>query len=250
MHICFLGKRREIKKRASYDFGSNIKDLLSACKNEAFKQEIMNLHLGLMKQGLKVSFSFLSGRSVNEIIRETFRNTYDLIIMTHREFRGLRSLLNEARVSKVITQVNVPVFAVPMEQDFQNIEHITYAVDLTDYDPAVIQQVKSIARIFDARLSITHVNRETEIEKEKYLLTLEKTISDTLDYPKVYYKFFDHADPLKGILNFMQLNNSSMVAMISRSKFSWRRLLSPKSMTRQMSREVSVPILAFGKAKS
>ncbi|MEM6802999.1 MAG: universal stress protein [Bacteroidota bacterium] len=250
LHICFLGKRREIKKQASYDFGSNIKDLLNACKDASFKQEIMNLHLGLMKQGLQVSFNFLGGRSVNEIIRETFRNSYDLIIMTHREFRGLRSLLNEARVSKVITQVNVPVFAVPMEQDFKNIEHITYAVDLTDYDPAIIQQVKSIARIFDARLSITHVNRETEIEKEKYLLTLEKTISDTLDYPKVYYKFFDHADPLKGILNFMQLNNSSMVAMISRSKFSWRRLLSPKSMTRLMSREVSVPILAFGKAKS
>ena len=175
---------------------------------------------------------------MNEIIRETFRNTYELIVMGHKEYKGVRSLLNEARVSKVIGQVNIPVFAIPMEQHFKNIDHITYAVDLTDYDPRIIRQVKSIAQIFDARLSITHVNSETEVEKEKYLLALEKTISDTLDYPKVTYKFFDHSDPLKGILNFMKLNNSNMVAMISRTKFSWRQLFSPKSMTQLMSRKL------------
>lgn len=250
IHLCFLGQRGKLKKQTSYDFGSNIKSLLQVCKKEKVKQEILNLSQKLFTQNLNFNIKFLNGSSVNEIIRETFRNSYDMIVMGHKEYRGFRSLLSEARVSKVIGQVNIPVFAIPMEQDFKNIDHITYAVDLTDYDPSIIQQVKSIAKIFDARLSITHVNSETEVEKEKYLLALEKTIGDTLDYPKVTYKFFDHADPLNGILNFMKLNNSNMVAMISRTKFSWRQLLSPKSMTQLMSRKATVPILAFGKAKS
>lgn len=250
LHISFLGKRGQLAKQESYDFGADIKSLLLACKHEKLKQEILTLSQKLLTQNINFTFNFLNGGSVNEIIRETFRNTYDLIVMGHKEYNGFRSLLHEARVSKVIGQVNIPVFAVPMEQHFTNIDHITYAVDLTDYDPSIIRQVKSIAQIFDARLSITHVNSETEIEKEKYLLALEKTISDTLDYPKVTYKFFDHADPLKGILNFMKLNNSNMVAMISRTKFSWRQLFSPKSMTQLMSRKTTVPILAFGKARS
>jgi len=248
LHLCFLGRRGQLKKLASYDFGSDVQSLLDSCQHERFRNEITKLSKTLLAQNLNYKIKFLKGRSVNEIIRESFRNTYDLIVMGHKEYNGFRSLLNEARVSKVIGQVNIPVFAVPMGQNFKTIEHITYAVDLTDYDPNIIRQVKSIAQIFDARLSITHVNSETEIEREKYLLTLEKTISDTLDYPKVYYKFFDHVDPLKGILNFMKLNNSNMVAMISRTKFSWRQLLSPRSMTQLMSRKASVPILAFGKA--
>lgn len=250
IHVCFLGKRRELKKQTNYNFGNDVEAVLEACKHENFKKEILSLSEDAQTKNLSLHFNFLPGRSVNEVIRETFRNSYDMIVVGNREYKGIWTLLSEARVSKIIGQVSIPVFAVPMEQDFRGIDHITYAVDLTDYDPSIIKQVKSIARIFDARLSITHVNRETEIEKEKYMLALEKTISDTLDYPKVYYKFFDHADPLKGILNFMKLNNSSMLAMISRTKFSWRQLLSPKSMTRLMSREVSVPILAFGKARS
>jgi hypothetical protein len=138
---------------------------------------------------------------------------------------------------------------VPRESRYNEIRHITYAVDLTDYDPSIIQQVKHIASLFDAKLTIAHVNTDhAEQDREQYQISLERTITDTLDYPKVFYKFFDHADPFGGIKHFVSLNNSNLLAMINRKAFSWRELFfKPTSLTRKMVQEIRVPILAFRK---
>ncbi|MEL7339407.1 MAG: hypothetical protein AAGM67_02895, partial [Bacteroidota bacterium] len=101
---------------------------------------------------------------------------------------------------------------------------------------------------FDAKLTIVHINEApSKAEKEAYRNVLESMISATLDYPKVYYKFFDHADPLGGIRKFIDMNNSNLLAMTNRKKGSWRDRFFPKSLTQQMARELEVPLLAFRK---
>lgn len=199
--------------------------------------------------GTPFDFKLVSSYSINEVVRETEEASYDLVLMGTHSGSGLRGYWDEALASKVIGEVKVPVFLVPAHSHFNDIDHISYAVDLTDYDPNIIRQVKSIAGLFDAKLTIVHVNAEHEAgeDKEKYRLSLERTISDTLDYPKVYYKFFDHSDPFGGILKFVHQNNSHLLAMINRKKFSWGDIFSRKSMTRKMSQELSVPLLAFSK---
>ncbi|MCB0835368.1 MAG: universal stress protein [Bacteroidetes bacterium] len=197
-------------------------------------------------KNIDFQFKFASRNSVSEIIKETNQGNYQMVIMGTHSRSGLFNYFSSHLASRVIAGVKTPVFVVPSKSSFNEIENITYAVDLTDYDPEVIQQVKTIASIFDAKLTIAHVN-ESEVEKERYVHSLEQTISDTLDYPKVYYKFFDHADPLRGIIKFVNQNNSQLVAMINRKKFSWRSLFRRNSFTLKMTQETSVPILAFSK---
>jgi nucleotide-binding universal stress UspA family protein len=193
-------------------------------------------------------FKFAAGSSFKAIVREAAESPYDLIIMGTHAAPGIRGYMRSAVATKVLASVSSPVFIVPARSRFNEIQHITYAVDLSDYDPNIIRQVKSIASIFDAKLTIAHVNAEPAAEeKENYLLSLEQTISATLDYPKVYYKFFDHADPFGGIKKFVTLNNTNLLAMISRKKFSWLKIFSDRSMTRKMAKEISVPLLAFSK---
>ena len=58
----------------------------------------------------------------------------------------------------------------------------SYAVDLADYDAEIVSQVKSIAALFDAKLSIVHVNEVVEeTEKVQYRESLEQVIAATLD---------------------------------------------------------------------
>lgn len=200
--------------------------------------------------GISFRFQAAVGTTLRAISRACKQHAYDLLILGTPNTQGWRAYLNSALASRIISAVNTPVLLVPNQPEIDRIEHITYAVDLSDYDPNVIRQVKSIATIFDAKLTLAHVNTYEEHEQEQYRLSLERTISDTLDYPKVYYKFFDHADIFGGIKKFVAQNNSNLVAMINRKRFSWREIFSPKSLTRRMAQELSVPVLAFSKHQS
>lgn len=249
--IFYAGGRRVLKNQNQLLFPSMISadQLLNELKSDQIRETVKGIWQTLSNRGIEFEFKFAVSSSVYEIIRETNRGEYELVIMGTHITSGLRGYWRNALAAKVIAEVNTPVFVVPSKGSYNEIEHITYAVDLTDYDPKVIRQVRSIASLFDAKLSIVHINEENtpEDRKETYVRSLEKTISDTIDYPKIYYKFFDHADPLSGIIKFVDQSNSNLLAMINRKKFSWRNLFSKSSFTSQMTSKASVPILAFSK---
>jgi len=165
---------------------------------------------------------------------------------------GIIGYVQRTYLSMMIGETDTPVLMVPDRSKYMAIDNITYAVDLTDYDSSIIQQVKALATLFDAKLNIVHVNnsKQSQEEREQYLHSLEKTITDTLDYPKVNYKFFDYSDTYLGITNFVRHNNTQLVAMINRKKFSWKELFTVKSMTRKMIKDLNVPLLAFSKIPS
>ncbi len=247
--VYYAGSRRFLQKIGDYCHAceQDSQPFLDSIKNGKLREQVTSLFAYF--KGHKVAFDFLvaAKSAVSHLIRESKEGEYDLMIMATDATTGIRSYVQSAFASRLIGAVNIPVLMVPASSRFDEIGHITYAVDLTDYDPHVIRQVKAIATMFDAKLTIAHVNPQVEVEKEQYLSSLEQTISDTLDYPKVYYKFFDHVDTVAGIKKFVQFNNTNVVAMINRKRFSWGDLFSDRSMTRKMSRELTVPLLAFAK---
>ncbi len=248
--LFYYGGRRLLKGRGHFLYHSDQapEEFLQRVKGQGHKETLGKILESLAEQNIRFRIKTVRGRSASEIIQEAQGQSYDLVIMGTHTSSSWGQYLRGSLANRVIGQIPAPVFVVPALSRFNDIQHITYAVDLTDYDPAIIHQVKAIARLFDAKLSITHVNVETEPQnKEHYLQALERTISDTLDYPKVYYKFFDHADPLGGIVKFVNQNNSNLVAMINRNKFSWRHIFGDKSVSRKLARKVTVPVLTFHK---
>lgn len=249
--LFYFGGRRLLKRSGQYLYQSHEEaaPLLRRIRGQRHRDNVAQVIEDWKTSGLSFSLKVVRGGSVSEVVEETKQTTYDLVIMGTHSRSGLAQYFRGSVASRVVGQAQAPVFVVPALSKYNEIQHITYAVDLSDYDPSIIQQVKTIARLFDAKLSITHVNVEAEqAQKEAYLQTLERTISDTLDYPKIYYKFFDHADPIGGIVKFVNLNNSNLVAMINRKKFSWRDRFGDKSFTRRLARKVTVPMLTFHKS--
>lgn len=248
--IFYAGGSRLLKNRKQRVFSSDleVETMVTQLRNETVAAAAKKTWESLIDQNIQFEFKFGESSSIYEIVRETKEHAYELVIMGTHASPGFRGYFRTAMASRLIEDVHTPVFIVPAKRDFNEIQHITYAVDLTDYDSNVISQVKNIAAMFDAKLTIVHVNsQESTGGNENYLQSLERTISDTLDYPKVYYKFFDHADPLSGIKKFVNQNNINLLAMINRKKFSWKNLFSNQGFTHEMTRDGSVPILAFHK---
>ncbi|RMG68670.1 MAG: universal stress protein [Bacteroidetes bacterium] len=251
--LFYAGGKRFLKGAGTYTYDAQapLSELLDRLRGPRYREQFAALCQHLKEKGVAFTIKFAARRSLQEILRESEREPYELMIMGTHRATGLRGYFHRSLASRLVGRVRVPLFVVPSMSRFNEIQHITYAVDLADYDPVVIRQVKSIARLFDAKLTIAHVNTvQPEDKKEHYLFSLERTITDTLDYPKIYYRFFDHADPLGGLKKLVNLSNTHMVAMISRRKQSWRSFFSDRSITRKMTRELPIPVLAFGKQQA
>lgn len=231
--------------------GDELSNVLPSIKSPFIQEFLSEFMEHFISQDIDFEFVFSPKSSIQSLYTEIASHPYEFLMTGTFSAPGIRNFFRGSLAARIIGSVDTPVFVVPESSCFYDIQHITYAVDLTDYDPKVIHQIKTIAAVFDAKLTIAHVNTDIEAEeKEQYLRSLERTISDTIDYPKVYYKFFDHADPFGGIKKFVNLHNSHLLAMINRRKFSWRELFRTKSLTRKMARELSVPVLAFQKFSS
>lgn len=244
------GSKRLLKHDSQFLFQStdDMEKLEGALKNNEVCQAIIDVAKELKAKKVNFRVKIDSGSLLRRIVREAESDQYDLLIVGANEPSRLRSYLRGNLFSALLKDVNVPIFIVPTQKEFNEIDHITYAVDLSDYDPNIIRQVKTIASLFDAKLTIAHVNQEEEDgQNSSYMKTLEKTINDTLDYPKVYYKFFDSTDIIGGIKKQVKLNKSDMLAMINRKEASWKDIFSDKSLTKKMMHELNVPLLAFKK---
>lgn len=242
--------KRLLKNASHFLFQSTdaIERLKEALKDNDTCKSIIELAQELQAKKVNFRVKIDNGSLLRRIIREAESDQYDLLIVGANEPSRIRTYLRGNLFTALLKDVNVPIFIVPTQKEFNEIDHITYAVDLSDYDPNIIRQVKTIASLFDAKLTIAHVNQDTEDgHNEAYMKTLERTINDTLDYPKVYYKFFDAADILGGIKKQVKLNKSDMLAMINRKETSWKDFFADKSLTRKMMNELNVPLLAFKK---
>jgi nucleotide-binding universal stress UspA family protein len=199
--------------------------------------------------GVKCVYRSVPASSIGGITREANSGQYDLMLMGTHSTPGIRGRVRSAFASRIVSGAGIPTVVVPAKTNNFDFQHITYAVDLRDYDPKVVRQVKEIATLFDAKLTIAHVNTTEESGDAQYASVLEQLITSTIDYPKVYYKFFDHADILRGIKSFTEQHNTNMLAMMNRKQFSWRGIWKDESLTRRMARDLNVPLLALRRTK-
>ncbi len=249
--LFYVSGRRFLKGHQTLAFqpGNDLNNFQEALPSNALGQAIQRAVDLFMEENVNFTLQVTHGNFIKRVTDMCASTTYDLILLGTDQPSGMRGFLRNNPANELLKVVNTPVFVVPAASDFVALDHITYAADLSDYDPKVIRQVKAIAALFDAKLSILHVNQKEENkDNSTYINSLEQTITDTLDYPKVNYQFFDHEDILSGIQKSVKLNKSKLVAMVNRHETNWRdSFRSPKSLTHKMAQDLNVPLLAFKK---
>ena len=202
--VFFLsGSKRSMKKVGTWrpESVEEVKAVVNLMRNHRLKSNLIPLFSEFIERGTPFSIQFKPGNWTQEIVEHSQEGDFDLVIVGTDANNGLRRYMRLSWISRLLGAVKTPMFILPPKSRFNEIQHITYAVDLTDYDASVVNQIKGIASLFDAKLTIAHVNVEEGELPDQYVTSLDKTISGTLDYPKINYRFFDHADPLSGIKN-------------------------------------------------
>lgn len=175
---------------------------------------------------------------VNDIVSDL---KIDLIVMGTKGTSMRSDQVLGSFASGMIRHSTVPVIAVPDENRKKNIRKMVLCTDLNDMADE-IREVVGYAKKFDAEVHVLYV------PPAKGNGQLPVSLNKLTSYRKIFFHEVKGKSAASGIEKFIKDHQADMVAMFTRKRSSWQRLLKP-SLTEKLSFALEVPLFAFHKDK-
>ncbi|CAA6803273.1 MAG: Unknown protein [uncultured Aureispira sp.] len=185
--------------------------------------------------------------SEQSIVDVAAQNKADLIVMgTHGSGKALDKVWG-SNTANVIHNATCPVLAIPAGSTYEGIESIAYATDFDPEDTELLYQLTLIAVAIKGQVHCVHINLADgpfEDKKEAaFRASFEKNFSDL----PVTYSVWSANEVEEGLDTFCRINKISILAMLTHKKNIWEKVFGAKSMTKNMSMQTKLPLLAFHK---
>ena len=186
----------------------------------------------------------MEGDIVETIISAANEVEADLIIMGTQGASGLREVVMGSNTANVIREARCPVLSVPEEAKYTPIQNVTFATDLLDDDSEILKQLVAFAKHFEAQIQLLTVWDEHMKKDLKDLDELQDRLVRNISYPNISFHIVREDDILEGINDFTEAHNTDVIALLTRRRNFFERILSP-SLTRKFSMHSHLPVLAF-----
>ncbi|MDQ3193301.1 MAG: universal stress protein [Bacteroidota bacterium] len=227
----------------SRSFIHKIEDVLLKEAEEEMKK-IATDNIGNAAVGTKIDYDIVFGEPEEQIINKVKENKIDLIVMGTQGAGGMKELFFGSNTSKIVEKNTFcPLIVVPQNTPTRPITHIVYASDLADLESEAALII-AFGKLFNAHVTVLHLTDDPEKEKEFNQTEETEKLIQKFHYPNLSFQVKFDIDVLEGIENFLIENKVSMVALFSRRKTAFEKLLD-KSFTREMSLHTHIPMLVM-----
>lgn len=218
----------EISEEAEKKF----KEIVSAVKSQN-----SNLH---------ISYSVGVG-AVDDVVNEKISELKaDMVIMGTRGASGLKKIILGSNAASVIESVDVPVLAIPAGTKFSTPKKIMFATNYYKSDVEVIERLIEIAKLFGAEIIISHIIDEDEFDEDEslYLENCAKLVKQVTHFNKISHKIYRDHDVKEGIDELVVSENADWLALSCRKRSFLEKLIN-KSLTKEISYTISIPLLSY-----
>ncbi len=177
--------------------------------------ELLKKELQLFTNNLEVPAECYTteGDTVDKIIELEEEEKPDFIVMGMKPAGVLREYLIGSVATSVIRKSQIPVLLIPELYLLKKIEQIVFACDYKIDDVTILSPVKEVVKLFNARLIILNIAKQTEDideDKTKTGVILENYFADT----KHIFHFVEDNNLLNGLNNFIEQNKVDMIATV------------------------------------
>lgn len=181
-----------------------------------------------------------SGASLSNHVA-TLENDYDLIVMgTNGEDEPLQKFFGSATYG-VIRKTNAPLMVIPHGCRFTRIDNIAYAFDYWRINDVPMQKIAALCQDLGAQLTVVQVMEAYSHEAEKELQSSQKILKENYSQLAMRFEVLYSDDVKSALHEFLGTKNPEVLAMcFRRYRLS---ILPPGGLVRQMSREISCPLL-------
>lgn len=167
----------------------------------------------------------------------------DLIVVGSKG-EDLATRFAGSTTEEVSTNSFLPVLVVPSLARFHGFQKIIYAAGLHEKDKECILHLASLASIFNAQLSVIHINTKNEIAQDEHFKLLKKDVLQELTYGKVDFESI-HLENASAALDLVaQLDRADLLGML-KVKRNFFSDLFHKSLTKEKIYKSEIPVIVY-----
>lgn len=220
--------------------GKSFKELLAMATNklERLAKEINEETQGQVTCKAKLELGELLDKLKDEV-KET---KPDLLVMGTTGVSRANDVFFGSNTEDVIEELRLPILCIPQEASYSDFKKIVYASDFMKEDKIAIQEVISFATVFNARISVLHINlSDSDKEYNRFVEELKSFIQ----YNKIGFvnKRFDDEIGL-GIQEYMYEENGDLLVVFRRQR-SFVESIFHKSLTKVLSYSTDKPLFVL-----
>lgn len=229
-----------------YDFAAQMENRTEAIKKNAKKK--LQDYVETLKQDANyqhLRFNLLVEEGTPESVVEdlTDETRVDLIVVGLNKHSGWESFFSGNTGADVIERSQVPVLAVPAGTPFTKPREIVYAATYSEEDLQNLEELAAIARLFDARLRVVHIVKESTQEEKLRFRSFSEEVQDKLSYSNVVQELHVASDVEDGIQQ--AAGTEGVIISMAHYHRSFFNEIFSKSHTEEMAKETRVPLLVF-----
>ncbi|MFY9310835.1 MAG: universal stress protein [Bacteroidia bacterium] len=178
---------------------------------------------------------------IDDLVKE---KNLDLIIMGITDAGKLAELVISSNSIGVIKKINCPTIIVPSGAVYRPIQTIVFACDIEHTESlSAIGQVKQFVNIFNARLMIFNMVKNTE-DKERERVLFHEKFAGLFAGVEHSINITEGDDLITAINTFIDINNADLLIMLpQKHTFFWQ--LFNESSTKKMAFHSHIPLLAI-----
>jgi len=182
---------------------------------------------------------------VNVMVKE---HQADMVIIgTHTE-DGLSTLVLGNHTRQMVDCAIKPLLLIPPTAHLAPVKKIAFATDFKqpEKDLESIYNLVPLARLLNADILITHVNREKyqPADFQNWLKQFLMDLSNKANYPHIYYRIIRDSNIESGLDWLYKYGYIDMLAMVHRPHGFFGRLLKG-SLTQKMAGHITIPLLVI-----
>jgi nucleotide-binding universal stress UspA family protein len=189
-----------------------------------------------------------AGAMIQMVNDSAFKQHVDLIIAGAHQQDRLGTLLSGNHTDRLIQNCIKPLLIVPNAAPFKPIKKIAFATDLEhpENDLEQLYELITLAALLDAEILLTHVHTENG-DAENFEKNIKKflvEVSNTANYPKIYYRSIKHHQLEPGLDWLCVHGQIDMLAMVHRKRGFLDGILHG-SHTKKMAGHITIPLLVY-----
>lgn len=220
--------------------GKSFKELMAMAKNR-LKRLADNINEDC--KGELTCHIQLELGELNDKLRDVIEQEgHDLLVMGTTGVSRTDGVFFGSNTEDVIEDVKIPTLCIPQEASFNGFKKIVYASDFMKEDKQAIQEVISFATVFNARISVLHINLgDSDKEYNEFVNELKSFIQ----YNKISFvnkKFRDNIG--LGIEEYMNEENSDLLVVYKKQR-SFVESIFHKSLTKILSYSTDKPLFVL-----
>jgi nucleotide-binding universal stress UspA family protein len=226
----------------SGNFPENEHELSPSLKDETIQKKLKT-EADQLSQLSNVQVKLLKkSNSVEGIILLEKEGDIDLVIIGIKSLEPLSDLIFKDEMRDLIRKTHVPIIIVPEESSFKKLKKIAFAIDFKLEEALSMHpSIKALLNLSSPEIIVLNVVKEnTDISPNKKVS--ENNIERYFGNRPHIYSFIENNDVVKGLKEFIAINNVDMITMLPHKHNLLGKLLA-ESKTRKMAFHTTIPLL-------